>query len=299
MKRRPQRFALTSRGRAGEVRRLVDDAVSSSSTDFMQAKAASELHRLVGEERYQPIVAEQIAMAETLIEAQWTARSLRREHRNLRALKMTVWPQTYIRTTENGSSLVRIERPPPAAKRDQHGSAAPVTHHPPVMALDLHDDLVSSYPYDGRGRPSELGRLLGQAKYRNHADARKVIVEKLAAAIEARDELSACKTVIGMPGHSSGFASKLAREVAAAVDRPFCEAWFRTNSTWIGELPRDQVADFAASEVDGPVLLVEDVYRSGISVERVSKRINALFGVECVVLSVTASRVVGGCGHYC
>lgn len=160
-----------------------------------------------------------------------------------------------------------------------------------VLALDWYKDVNSSEdPYQWSN--TEVGELvhLGKYRYRNRpaeqAEAGIALVDRICAVVERHVALSRATVVIDVPGHDSqqvSFGSRLAASVAQRRQIPT----IRTQSNTSFRPPAKSADWFVRHESianqftiiedlrEHSVLIVDDVFRSGTSIEEAARAARA------------------------
>lgn len=147
---------------------------------------------------------------------------------------------------------------------------------------------------------TRAGQLINYTKYALYpqgSSSRKAwreLVNDMAATIDEHPMLSAAVAVTSPPGSAgdgTSFGERLGRSVAAKVDKPFVSMNGPARDPQKEEVARDVRDDFELSEdVGGPVVLVDDVFHTGVTLE--SAGLAARRAGATGVMALTAARTL-------
>lgn len=124
------------------------------------------------------------------------------------------------------------------------------------------------------------------------ADATESLAEQLAAVVKSHRVYRRATCLAGVPGRKHDFSGKLAVSVARKTGKKFVPLVQASDST-IAEDPQFKVADPTA--VTGDVIVVDDVYRSGRTLQAATAALRKAGAEE--VLGLTATCTISASGQ--
>jgi hypothetical protein len=179
-----------------------------------------------------------------------------------------------------------------------------------VVALDYHRAARGREPE--RWVPTSTGASVIAAKYgrgsdrseRNRSDQLQSVTgdlaTRLAAVIERLPAYRGAAAVAGVPGREHDFSDRLAEAVAAKSHKPFVTMARPVEpASDSNETPRFTAEDRDVERVKETVILVDDVYRSGQTLQAAAAALLSAGAREVLGLSATCtiSAAVPPCGH--
>lgn len=150
----------------------------------------------------------------------------------------------------------------------------------PVEELDLAvaGDFYKTPPDEEAGTGwtnTTAGGMIYRGKYCGDEGARRRLVEYLTRIIRRHPEMKSVERVIIVPGTSSRFSEKLGAEVAAELSLPHAAAVRLTQPTQQAKQGHDSY-ELLGYDIDTNiflehVLIVDDVYRSGVTMRSIAQ----------------------------
>lgn len=147
---------------------------------------------------------------------------------------------------------------------------------------------------------TRAGQLISWTKYAKYPQgsssrqARKDLLEALAGMIESHPLLAAAEVVSSPPGSNgdgASFGEHLGSDVAAKTRRRFVPMNGPARAPQKEEIVRDVRDDFDLTEVvHGPVLLIDDVFHTGVTLESAARAARRAGATSVVTL--TAARTL-------
>jgi hypoxanthine-guanine phosphoribosyltransferase len=168
----------------------------------------------------------------------------------------------------------------------------------PVIALDYHRVARKRE----RQPPERLtltptGQKVVAAKYSKGLDAqncRARLTEQLAAVIDAHPLYRSASFIVAVPGRRHNFSSELGKDVSGKVNKEF--ASLRARSDFSKDEPRYDVDD--STRIKGKsVIVLDDVYRSGVTLQAAASALRDAQAKE--VLGLTATCTISGTAPPC
>jgi hypothetical protein len=172
-----------------------------------------------------------------------------------------------------------------------------------VMGLDFYNNPVENED-DGNGETewvhSTAGELINKLKYRGHEAPLEKLAERLSGVATNHLILARAEVVISVPGRDKSMrpGERLAKAVAARLDVPY----LRTRGV-SAQRPEAKAREAGGEEIDyaaeyvvddavrgRPVMVVDDVYRSGKSMRAVSRLARAAGATSVVGLVAARTR---------
>lgn len=170
----------------------------------------------------------------------------------------------------------------------------------PNLDLSMSLDWYKQPGDEGDLENTRAGQLINWTKYAKYPqgsssrEAWSELVNDMAAAIDGHPMFSAAVAVSSPPGSNgdgTSFGERLGRSVAAKAGKPFVLMKGPARAPQKEEIVREVRRDFELSEVvRGPVVLVDDVFHTGVTLE--SAGLAARRAGATGVMALTAARTL-------
>jgi hypothetical protein len=142
-----------------------------------------------------------------------------------------------------------------------------------AIALDFYKIPEEGVPGD-QWENTEVGQLIHRGKYYSSGPSGAELSKRIAETMSAHPYYAACETVIAIPGNKHDFGERLAKSVAVKLGLPGVlsrREFVPTQAAKTGHASTDLEKYSVPTDLSGErVVIVDDVYRSGISMRSVA-----------------------------
>jgi predicted amidophosphoribosyltransferase len=158
-----------------------------------------------------------------------------------------------------------------------------------AIALDFHTDAGSET--GGNFNRTAVGELAYQGKYHSDKAAGKALADRLSQVAMSHPRLSRATVVVSVEGTSNTFGERLAQGVARRMALPFAKAHWAEKPVTPAKEGRSSL-ELQRCSIDGDierqvVLIVDDMWRTGVSSKSVAAQARAMGAVEVFGLCCT------------
>jgi adenine/guanine phosphoribosyltransferase-like PRPP-binding protein len=158
-----------------------------------------------------------------------------------------------------------------------------------AIALDFHTDPGSES--GGNFNRTAVGQLAYQGKYQSDTAAGTALADRLSQVAKSHPRLSQATVVVSVEGTNHTFGERLAEGVARRMTLPFAKAHWSEKPVTPAKEGRSTL-ELQQCSIDGDVegqmvLIVDDMWRTGVSAKSVAAQARAMGAVEVFALCCT------------